>query len=147
MNRLDVFKEKYYILKKIIIDVLNYFIRNHIQFTLTTNERKQIVNIHFIMELGKLFHDYYHCHYHHIYEDSYNNSNDRMITDDSSVEELQIYASSYIFIEFVDDNVQYDDIIRKLLELMDDYATYLYDSDNDIFQIIEMEETMNGLSI
>ncbi len=147
MERIDVFKTKYYEIKKIIIDVLNYFIRNHNEFCLSTNERKQIVNINFIMELSKLFHDYFLCHFRHIYEDSYNNIYSTMIVDDSSVEDLQIYASSYIFIEFVDNNIEYDEIIRKLLDLADDYATYLYNSDIDVFQMIEMEESMDGLSV
>lgn len=153
--RFDIFKNKYTICKNQINDLLiKYNNNNEIYLNLKAKNKAIFLNIHNIMNLVVIYHDYWFCRKKSLLStaeqilEKYNQNQIHMIwLNNLSNDETNIYISAFIFVNSNYSLMEYNDFIQNILDLSNYYDSYCKNSNKNMIEMIEFEETFDTLTL
>lgn len=149
--KFNTFKNKYTTCKNIINDLLTNYV-NTKQLYLNIKNKYLFVNIHNIMNLVVIYHDYWYCNKKSLLstaEEILEKYNEHHINGLHylSVDEVNLYISAFIFVNSYYSLITYDDFIRNMLDLSEYYDTYCKNSNKNMISMIEIEEAFSTLTL
>jgi hypothetical protein len=149
-SKFDIFKNKYFTFKKnakILIE------KYRLEERLITNPEdvSNFLTIHTLMNVVLIYHDYFLCHKYsllttaeHILEkNAYLNNNIISLSKDDK----NIYISAFIFVNSSYSLMEYNDFIQEILDLSNYYESYCKNETKNMVSMIELEESIDLLSI
>ncbi len=146
----NLFKNKYFTFKKnakILIE------KYRLEERLITNPEdvSNFLTIHNIMNLVIIYHDYFYCRKYSllisaesiIEKYAYLNNNIASLSKDDK----NIYISAFIFMNSSYSLMEYNDFIQEILDLSNYYESYCKNETKNMVSMIELEESIDLLSI
>jgi hypothetical protein len=149
--KFNTFKSKYFASKKIINDLLTNYM-NTLRLHLNVKNKALFLNIHNIMNLVLIYHDYWYC-----------NKKSLLLTAEEilekynqvhmnglhylSVDEVNLYISAFIFVNSNYSLMEYNDFIQNILDLSEYYESYCKNSNKNMISMIEFEEAFDTLTL
>ncbi len=149
-DKFNIFKNKYMNFKNSLYILLQKYV-NEQQIILNNEDILNFLNIHIIMNLVLIYHDYFLCRKHslsisatHIIEKyAYLNNNILSLSKDDK----NIYISAYIFITSIYSLMEYDEFINSIIDLSNHYESYCKNETKNMVSMIELEETLGNLNL
>ncbi len=141
------FKFKYNELKKLLNHLISLYILFEDDFYVNKNDQSKYLKICNIMELCRIFHDYYLCRNFSILSTAYHIIEKSVITDDIVDEDLFMYCTAYIFIKLNDEPHKHEELFYLILDISEYYEKYLYNHSKYLFDMIELEEELDNISL
>jgi hypothetical protein len=146
----DIFKNKYINFKNSLYILLQKYVNNY-HIIMNKEDISNFLNIHIIMNLVLIYHDYFLCRKdslsisgEHILEKyEYLNNNISSLSKDDK----NIYISAYIFITSIHSLMEYDEFIQQILDLSNYYESYCKNETKNMVAMIELEEALGNLNL
>jgi hypothetical protein len=146
--KFNTFKSKYFVCKNQINDLLiNYM--NTQRLYLNVKNKSAFLNIHNIMNLVIIYHDYWFCSKKSLLitaEEILEKYNQIHIIELSN-DEINIYISAFIFVNSNYSLMEYNDFIQNILDLSQYYESYCKNSNKSMIEMIEFEEVFDTLAL
>lgn len=149
--RFNTFKSKYFAFKKTIHDLLTNYV-NELRLNINAKNKDHFLNIHNIMNLVIIYHDYWYCNKKSLLltaEEILEKYNQVYMTGLHylSVDEANLYISAFIFVNSNYSLMEYNDFIQNILDLSDYYDSYCKNSNKNMISMIEFEEAFDILTL
>lgn len=146
--KFNTFKNKYFVFKKEIYHLLIHYI-NEQRLNLNVKNKTHFLNIHTIMNLVLIYHDYWYCNKKSLLltaEEILEKYNQVHINELSN-DEINLYISAFIFVNSNYSLMEYNDFIQNILDLSEYYDSYCKNSNKNMIEMIEFEEAFDTLTL
>ncbi len=146
--KLNTFKSKYFNCKNQINDLLTNYMNTEL-LHLNAKNKALFLNIHNIMNLVLIYHDYWFCAKKSLLTtteeilEKYNLIHIIELSND----EINIYISAFIFVNSYYSLMEYNDFIQNIIDLSNYYESYCKNSNKNMIEMIEFEESFNSLTL
>lgn len=149
--KFNTFKSKYFACKNQMNHLLTNYM-NTLRLNLNVKNKALFLNIHNIMNLVLIYHDYWYCNKKSLLltaEKILEKYNQVHITGlhNLSVDEANLYISTFIFVNSNYSLMEYNDFIQNILDLSEYYESYCKNSNKNMIEMIEFEEAFDTLTL
>ncbi len=144
---LSTFKSKYDVLKIELRHLCDGLILFDYDFPMKEADIAAFLTIDPIMELCRIFHDYFLCHDTAIYTSAEHITNKMVITDDSPKEDVMMYIQAYIFMSIETEPHKHQDLFDMIIDVSQYYEKYFKNDPCAIFSMIQLEESLENMGL